>query len=209
MKLTLVCPCWKRPQRTIRAIESVLAQNFTGAESIFVGDACPLFQEKIDDGTFAEYSKLAEAKGNKMIFVNLKERGNGWGHMARKLGIEMAQGKYICFLDNDDVLKPDHFESYYSFMESHPETDAGYVNAYTVPWNKQRIATLSRGGIGNAELIFKSQVLKDNYQPDAEYEHDWRLVERMLKKGCKFVKSQNPSTYMIMSIPNYRETGID
>ena len=73
MKLTLVCPCWKRPQRTIRAIESVLAQDFTGAETIFVGDACALFQEKIDDGTFAKYSELAEAKGNKMIFVNLTE----------------------------------------------------------------------------------------------------------------------------------------
>ena len=209
MKLTLVCPCWKRPQRTIRAIDSVLAQKFTGAESIFVGDACPLFQEKIDDGTFAKYSELAEAQGNKMIFVNLEERGGGWGHMARKLGIEMAQGKYICFLDNDDVLNANHFENYYSFMEENPDADAGYVNAYTVPWKKQRIAGLSRGSIGNAELIIHSQVLKDEYQLDAEYEHDWRLVERMLKKGYKFVKSNKPASYMIMSVPNYREKDID
>jgi len=209
MKLTLVCPCWKRPQRTIRAIESVLAQDFTGAETIFVGDACALFQEKIDDGTFAKYSELAEAKGNKMIFVNLTERGAGWGHMARKLGIEMAQGEYICFLDNDDVLKPNHFENYYSNMKANPEVSFGYFDAYTQPWHRKRNACLSRGGIGNAELIFKAQDLKDNYQPDAEYEHDWRLVERMLKKKYPYKKFRTEPTYIIMSIPNYRETGID
>ena len=209
MKLTCICPCWARPQRTIRAIESVWAQTFTGAETLFIGDNCPLFQEKLDDGTFAKYAEQAEVNGNKMIFKNLTERGGGWGHMARKEGIEMAEGKYICFLDNDDVLKPNHFESYYSFIESHPDADAGYVNAYTVPWKKERNACLSRGGIGNAELIFKAQALKNEYQLDNQYEHDWRLVERMLKKKYVFKKSKAKATYMIMSIPNARETNID
>lgn len=209
MKLTCICPCWARPQRTIRAIESVLAQTFTGAETLFIGDNCPLFQEKLDDGTFAKYAEQAEVNGNKMIFKNLTERGGGWGHMARKEGIEMAEGKYICFLDNDDFLKPNHFESYYSFIESHPDADAGYVNAYTVPWKKERNACLSRGGIGNAELIFKAQALKNEYQLDNQYEHDWRLVERMLKKKYVFKKSKAKATYMIMSIPNARETNID
>jgi glycosyltransferase involved in cell wall biosynthesis len=209
MKISCVCPIWKRPQRTIRAIESVLAQNFNEWEALFIGDNCPEFQKRLEDGTFKKYEEQALAKGGKVIFENLPERGSGWGHMARKRGIELATGKYICFLDNDDVLKPNHFQSYYSFMESHPDADAGYVNAYTVPWNKERDACLSQGGIGNAELIFKSEILKKEYQPDAEYEHDWRLVKRMLDKNYKFVKSKSLSTYMIMSIPNFRETGID
>ena len=209
MKLTCICPCWKRPQRTIRAIESVIAQDFEGYEAIFVGDCCPLFQEKIDDGTFQKYTELAAAKGNTLIFTNLVERGSGWGHMARKEGIEMATGEYICFLDNDDVLKPNHFTSYYSFMKDNPDAQVGYLNAYTVPWKKERVACLSRGGIGNAELIFKAQALKDEYEPDDQYEHDWRLVERMLKKKYIFKKSKATATYMIMSIPNAREKDID
>lgn len=210
MNITCVCPCWKRPQRTIRAIESVLAQKFDGEwEALFIGDACPEFQKRLDDGTFKKYEEQALAKGGKMVFENLTERGAGWGHMARKRGIEIATGKYICFLDNDDVLLPNHFQNYYSFMEAHPEADAGYLNAYTIPWKKERNACLSQGGIGNAELIFKSEVLKKEYQPDAEYEHDWRLVKRMLDKNYKFVKSKSPATYMIMSIPNFRETAID
>jgi glycosyltransferase involved in cell wall biosynthesis len=209
MKLTCICPCWKRPQRTIRAIESVLAQQFNEWEAIFIGDACPLFQERLDDGTFKKYEEEALARGGKMIFENLTERGGGWGHLARKRGIELATGEYICFLDNDDVLKPNHFQNYYSFMEQNPELSFGYFNAYTQPWKKERNSALSRGGIGNAELIIKSEVLRKEYQPDAEYEHDWRLVERMMKKGYTFKKSKSPYTYIIMSVPNYREKDID
>jgi len=68
---------------------------------------------------------------------------------------------------------------------------------------------LSRGGIGNAELIFKTDVLRKEYRLDAEYEHDWRLVDRVMKGGYKIKKSKAFPTYIIMSVPNYRETGID
>ena len=209
MKITCVCPCWKRPQRTIRAIESVLAQQFDEWEAIFIGDACPEFQKRLDDGTFKKYEEQAPERGGKMIFENLTERGGGWGHMARKRGIELATGKYICFLDNDDMLLPNHFTNYYTFMEENPEVDCGFFNAYTKPWNKERTSCLTRGGIGNAELMFKAEALKKEYQPDAEYEHDWRLVDRMRNKGYVFRKSPTKYTYIIMSIPNYREKDID
>ena len=209
MKLTCICPCWKRPQRTIRAIESVIAQDFDGYEAIFIGDFCPFFQKRINGGTFQKYTEIAASKGNTFIFKNLTIKGGGWGHLARKEGIDIATGEYICFLDNDDVLTPNHLTSYYSFMKDDPNTDVGYLNAYTVPWKKERNACLSRGGIGNAELIFKAQALKDEYQLDNQYEHDWRLVERMLKKKYVFKKSKAKATYMIMSIPNAREKNID
>jgi len=94
-------------------------------------------------------------------------------------------------------------------MKDNPNVHVGYLNAYTVPWNKERVSCLSRGGIGNAELIFKAQALKDEYKPDDQYEHDWRLVERMRNKDYVFKKSQAKATYMIMSIPTAREKDID
>ena len=190
-------------------MKSVAEQEFEGAETLFIGDACPLFQKQMDDGLFNEYIEQAASKGNVIKVMNLPEHHGGWGHMGRLEGINMAQGKYICFLDNDDMLLPNHFESYYSFINADETLDAAFFNAYTMPWKKQRISVLGRGGIGNAELIFKAEVLKKEYEPDAAYEHDWRLVERMLHKKYKFKKSSNPSTYMIMSIPNFRETHIN
>jgi glycosyltransferase involved in cell wall biosynthesis len=209
MKLTCICPVWGRPQRTIRAIESVLAQEFEGAEILFIGDACSEFQKRLDDGTFKKYEELAAAKGNVMYFENLAKHGGGWGYMARKRGIELAKGEYVCFLDNDDVLKPNHFDSYYSHMKLHPTYDVGYFNSYVLPWKQDRQTSLSRSSIGHSELIIKTDVLKRNYQLDDKYEHDWRLIERMIKNKCKFIKSKNVSTYIVMSIPSSREKGIN
>jgi hypothetical protein len=209
VKLTCICPVWKRPQRTIRAIESVVAQKFDGYEALFIGDRCPEFQKHLDAGTFKKYEEQVAATGNKILFHNMDEHYGGWGHGARKYGIDIAQGEYICFLDNDDVLKPNHFANYYGFMQENPDIHVGYFNARTEPWKKNRVSCLSRGGIGNAELMIKTDVLKKNYRLDPEYEHDWRLVERMLNYGYKFKKSTAAPTYIIMSIPNYRETTID
>lgn len=209
MKLTCICPVWKRPQRTIRAIESVVAQEFDGWEALFIGDACPLFQKAIDEGVFKKYEEQVAATGNSIVFHNMTTHYGGWGHGARKEGIDMAKGDYICFLDNDDVLKPNHFSNYYGFMNENPELDFAYFNARTEPWKKDRTSALCRGGIGNAELIIRTDVLRKEYQLDAEYEHDWRLVDRMMQKKYKVKKSKAAPTYIIMSVPNFREKDID
>ena len=209
VKLTCICPVWERPQRTIRAIESVVAQQFDGYEALFIGDKCPHFQKYLDEGVFKKYEEQVAATGNSILFHNMDEHYGGWGHGARKYGIDIAQGEYICFLDNDDVLKPNHFANYYGFMQENPDIHAGYFNARTEPWKKDRKSCLSRGGIGNAELMIRTDVLKKQYRLDPEYEHDWRLVDRMLNYGYKFKKSDAAPTYIIMSVPNYRETTID
>ncbi len=203
MKLTCIIPCWKRPKRTLRLIDSILKQNFEDYEAIFIGDKCPEFQKFLDDGTFSSLNN------GKLTFLNLENHYGGWGSVCRGEGIKLAKGQYICFIDNDDIVLPNHFSNYTSFMEANPDIDFAYFNAYTAPWRKERQSALTRGGIGNAELILKSQVLKDEYQVDLEYEHDWRLVDKLMKKGYKHKKSSSPYTYIIMSVPNYRETGID
>ena len=209
MKLSCICPCWGRPERTLRAIESVVNQNFIGYEAIFIGDRCPIFQKYLDNEIFEKYSKIALSKGNSLIFKNLSENYGGWGYKAREEGIKMAKGQYICFLDNDDVLKPSHFENYFSFMEEDPGAHVGYLNTYINSSKKERISYLWDGGIGHAELIIQANVLKENYILDNEYGHDWKLIKKLIEKGYTFKKSNSPATYVIMGIGDNRERNID
>lgn len=207
--ISIIIPCYKRPLRTIRCLNSILQQNFENWEAIFIGDNCPDFQGFINNGVFKEYKEKEAIKGNTLIFENLNRHYGGWGSMCRQVGINIARGKYICFLDNDDIVLPDHLSNYSGFMETNPDLDFAYFNARTEPWKRDRNSVLSRGGIGNAELLFKANVLRKEYEVDLEYEHDWRLVDKLMKKGYKYAKCNNSPTYIIMSVPNYREEGID
>ncbi len=204
--ITCVVPCYGRPERTIRALYSVVKQNIDDWEAIFIGDGCPFFQKNLEEGVFQKYK---EEFGDKLTFLNLNKNYGGWGTMARKVGIELAVGKYICFLDNDDVILPHHFLNYASFMEENQDLDFAYFNAYTSSFKKERKSFLSQGSIGNCELIFKSNVLKKEYELDFEYEHDWRLVDKLKKKGYLWKKCHSPATYIIKSIPNDREKEYD
>ena len=69
-KLSLCVPCYERPKRTIRALESVLAQDMNRWEAFFIGDGCHKFSKMCDEGVFEEYIKMAEEKGNKLIVKN-------------------------------------------------------------------------------------------------------------------------------------------
>lgn len=204
MKLTCIVPCYERPERTIRSLESIISQEFNEEwEALFIGDGCYYFQKYIDDGTFDKYSKFP------VKFINLEKNYGGWGTMARKTGIDLAKGKYIIFLDNDDVLLNSHFENYYRFMYNNPDIDMGYFNTYVEPWQNKRDSYLGPCGIGHAELIIKSEILKKEYEIDYEYEHDWRLINKLINKGYTHLKCKNSPTYIIKGIPSSREIEID
>jgi glycosyltransferase involved in cell wall biosynthesis len=92
---TVVIPTRNRPVDFRKALESVLIQSFDSFEVIVV-----------NDGTNSEhrsaYNQLEEEFPN-VQFINLIERSRGHGHcFARNQGVDIAKGKFICFLDDDD-----------------------------------------------------------------------------------------------------------
>jgi len=213
-RLTLCCPCWRKPQRTLRAINSVLDQDTNGWEALFIGDSCPDFQSFIDDGTFSRLSEKALDRGNEIHFINLAEHKGFWGYDARNFSIGLARGKYIVFLDNDDVLRAGHFRSYLSEIEG-TDADMVHFNSYIEPLDAIRDSELSYGMIGHSEIIVRKESLQGFFQKP-EYGHDWSMVSHLIRSGCKIRKSKNEPTYVVKAIggdnPNRErlsESGID
>jgi len=205
-KLTLICPCYHRPKRTIRAIESVIAQNFDGYQAIFIGDNCEYFEKNMRNGKFDKYSKEAEYKGNEMVFMNLSKHFGGYGNICRKVGIDMAISEYSIFLDNDDILLPSHFSSYYNFVTNN-QLDWAYSNTFINPLQKIRESKLEHGMIGHAEIIVKTSILKTMPIESSEYGHDWELINNLV--NLNHAKNESIPTYIIMGVGELRETEID
>lgn len=86
-----------------QCIDSILAQTFTDFELLLIDDGSPDTSGAICD----EY-----ASRDPRVRVFHKE--NGGPSAARNLGLDHAQGEWICFVDADDYVDPDHLQNYMS-----------------------------------------------------------------------------------------------
>lgn len=199
-KVSIIMPCFGRPNQTIRAIRSILGQTEKSWEAFIVGDSCKNIQEILDLKQF-EYFNQPESK---LIIENLDKNYGSWGNYIRSEYVKKANGKYIVFLDNDDYFLENHLHNYLKEIEN-TDLDFVYYNTWLVN-NGERNTRLEKNHIGHSELIIKTEFLKKIDMFDNNYGHDWNLIEKMLNLGAKNKKGNSRElTYRIMGYPNFRE----
>lgn len=208
MKLSLIMPSFQRPQRTQRAIESIINQNFQDFEAYVAGDNCPIIQELLDSGKAAEYIEIAKNKNIKLSIFNMPYHYGGFGYQARNTCFRLSYGKYVIFMDNDDVIEPDHVKNYYEAI-CDTDNDFMYFNTYIEPLQKLRDTKLERGMIGHSEIIAKKSLLLSILPEKSDYEHDWEIIKSMIDAGAKHEKGNVEPTYKIMGVGILRENNID
>ena len=193
-----------RPQRTIRAINCVLNQNFANFHAMFIFDGCPYYDTHKKDGIFdLEYDKSI----NKIEFIQTNHYG-GWGYYQRNLGISKSESDYTIFYDNDDVIIENHFANYYEGI-ANTDYDMVYFDTFLEPRNQIRNTQLSHAMIGHSEIIVKTNLLKSLPPQSNEYGHDYKLIQDIIQSNAKVNKSNLPSTYIVKGLPNEREINID
>jgi GT2 family glycosyltransferase len=208
MRLTLSMASFGRPQRTIRAINSIANQTANDWEALVIGDGCPIMQDFIDSNYFADIVKDCEARGNQLIIKNNKINQGGNGFAIINNNIKIAKGKYFVFFANDDIILPNHFDNYLSAIEN-TDYDFMYFDSYVAPRRANRIAQLQYGMIGHSELIIKTDFIKQMPTHNEHYGHDWALIETMGRLGSHAKAINHPPTYHVMSLSDNREQGID
>ena len=97
--VSIIVPIYNVVDLLPRCVNSIRRQTYRNLEIILV-----------DDGSTDNSGALAEkmALEDKRIRVFHKE--NGGSSSARNLGISMAQGDYIGFVDSDDYIEPEMYE---------------------------------------------------------------------------------------------------
>ena len=107
------------------AIESVFAQTYRNWELLLV-----------DDGSTDQSAEIAkeyaERYAGKVTYLEHPGHWNLGMSAARNLGIKAAKGKYIAFLDCDDIWLPAMLAEQVAMMEAQPE--AGMVYGRTRYW---------------------------------------------------------------------------
>lgn len=199
-KITISLPCFGRPLRTKRAIECLCSQTITGWEAFIMGDGCPHFQEMMDSGYLKRIKEEQALDGNTLHFFNNTHNMGGCGYTLTNHAIQNANGEYLVFFANDDIILPNHLENYLSIVEG-TEYEMGYTKTWLDPWNTIRDPKLAPCEIGHSEIIVRTDVAKSLPPHSPAYGHDWDFINGFIQRG-KCIKGHNPPTYHVMHIPN-------
>lgn len=107
--VSIIIPCYNAERWVGEAIQSALAQTYTPVEVVV-----------IDDGSTDKSLEVIKSFGNKIRWAGGPNRG---GNAARNRGLELAQGKWLQYLDADDYLLPGKVASQMEFLGANPSID--------------------------------------------------------------------------------------
>lgn len=104
--VSIITPIYDCEKYIRQTIDSVLAQTYSNWELILADDCTPDNSAEI----IAEYAE----KDNRIKYIKLPQ--NGGAALARNAALDQAKGRYIAYLDADDIWLPTKLERQIDFM---------------------------------------------------------------------------------------------
>lgn len=108
---SVIVPTYNRAERIRRSLQSVFDQTFCDFEVIVVDDCST-------DSTQDVLAPMVDRGEIRLLRHGVNsERGQ-----ARNTGMESARGRYVTFLDSDDLMYPSNLADAHAYALAHPET---------------------------------------------------------------------------------------
>ena len=166
-------------------IESVLSQTYPNWELIIIDDAST-------DQSMEIIKSYLDKEQRINLLTNTTNRGAA---ITRNRGIESAKGKYIAFLDGDDIWLSEKLEKQISFMENsvncffstsyYEWIDESGINLNRVIKTKEKLTysdLLDKNRIGCLTAIYNQEELGKVYMPLLRKRQDYGLWLELLKR---------------------------
>lgn len=109
--ISIITPAYNCEKYLEEAVDSVLSQTMTDWEMLIIDD-CSV------DNTYSCMQKLAQRDSRIRIFRNMQNAGAA---ATRNYGIRQARGRWIAFLDSDDLWRTDKLQKQMELLDKYPE----------------------------------------------------------------------------------------
>jgi len=189
-KVTVVIPFHKGKEWVGEAVDSALGQTHSNLEVLVVNDGSPL----------PDAREFLEELASRDSRVKVIHKENGGLGSARNKGIEEAEGEYVLFLDDDDVIEPRYAEwavealerrpelaflaPYTKFFDAYDRKVLGYYNP--MPFHRDTALIINQFGASGA--FFRKSAFLENgirYDEDLIAYEDWALWMDFARKGVE------------------------
>ncbi len=117
--VTVIIPNFNYADFIEETLRSVLNQTFQDFEAIVIDDGST-------DQSLQVIKKIRDEFRGKLILIEQENKGV---YAARNRAIKIARGRYISFLDADDIWEPETLEGLVTYLEANPNCMMAYANA--------------------------------------------------------------------------------
>lgn len=195
--ISVIVPVYNVEPYVARCIESIINQSYKNLEIILV-----------DDGSTDQSGKICDAYAAMDARIQVIHKKNGGLSSARNSGMRIAKGEYMGFVDSDDYIDVDMYESMVSHMDS--DVDVVVCGRYICPCDQKRerislcytapkcIKMNSEQAVlewlrhqmisfGVYDKLYRKKVIGDLRFPDGRISEDITFVYNVLKKSRNVV----------------------
>ena len=116
--ISIVVPIYNTSPYLAKCLDSILEQTLSDMEIILV-----------DDGSTDDSGSICDQYAKKDSRVRVVHKSNGGLVSSRKTGIQIATGQYIGFVDSDDWIEAEMYETLYSLAQQYDAdiVTSGYI----------------------------------------------------------------------------------
>lgn len=188
MNVSVIIPCHNLGEFIDECVGSVVAQDVPDSEIIVVDDG------STDPGTLDKLSRLP-VKYRNLRVIRTEHRNVS---LARNTGYTHSSGRFILFLDSDDMIGEKFLDATMSMLEAKPE--------YGVAYTDIQLFGLETGTWVTGPALSPHEIYFDNYlqycslirrsvidmyggfDPDFPLAEDWEFWIKLHKNGVRFLK---------------------
>ena len=190
--ISVIVPAYNILDCLERCVNSICAQTWKNLEILLV-----------DDGSTDGTGRLCDLLAEKDDRIRVFHKPNGGSSSARNLGISMAKGKWIGFVDSDDWIEPQMYERLYEAataagtsiaQASRDEIDEDYHKRPDVCTPPEQEVTctaedflktllLHQGDCSFCTKLIKKSLFEGHRFPEGKLNEDFRLLVELLCEG--------------------------
>ncbi|GJQ57442.1 MAG: glycosyltransferase family 2 protein [Candidatus Scalindua sp. AMX11] len=193
IETSIITPVHNSEKFLKETLDSILCQTYTNWESIIIND-------NSNDNSLTIIEKYTKMD-NRFKLINRVE--NGGAAVARNIGIQTAKGRFIAFLDSDDVWMSNKLEEQIKFMKMnsvefcysnyfHMTENGQLQGSINVPKEVDYNQLLDGCIIGCLTAIYDTKRIGKVFMPELRKRQDYGLWLAITKQGVVAKGIQTP-----------------
>jgi teichuronic acid biosynthesis glycosyltransferase TuaG len=183
-KVSIIIPTYNCEDFIGKTLDSVLKQTYENWEVIVVDDS----STDCSEGVIKEYMK----NDSRIRYEKLPK--NMGAALTRNRGVELATGKYLAFLDSDDVWFPEKLEIQIDFMRSKGalftctaynkiDEEGNHLGKIRQVRKRSGYEDILKWNPGNSTVVYDAEALGKIIIPDIRKRNDYVMWLSVVKKA--------------------------